>query len=280
MNVDRSIPPDPRDLLRKYDLHPKRSFSQNFLIQPGAIAQIADAAAALGTEVVELGPGLGALTHALLVRGCRVLAVELDRDMVRVLGAELGEEPNLQIRQGDAADVDLTQHSKTSGSKLVVTGNLPYQATGAIIRRVVAEREVLSGAVLMVQREVRDRLVAEPASKEYGALTVFTRAAFEIETVCRLRPGSFYPAPKVESAVVRLMPRATPLAQETESFRALVRAAFQQRRKTLRNALRAIGDADRAEQALLRAGIEPGRRGETLSIQEFSTLAARWDACG
>jgi 16S rRNA (adenine1518-N6/adenine1519-N6)-dimethyltransferase len=130
----------------------------------------------------------------------------------------------------------------------------------------------------MVQREVRDRLVAEPSSKEYGALTVFTRAAFEVETVFRLRPGSFYPAPKVDSAVVRLVPRTTPLAEETETFRTLVRAAFQQRRKTLRNALRALGDADRADQALEKAGLDPARRGETLSIQEFSMLAAHWDA--
>jgi 16S rRNA (adenine1518-N6/adenine1519-N6)-dimethyltransferase len=278
MSGDRSNLLDARDLLRKYDLHPKRSFSQNFLIQPAAIAQIADSAVAFGTEVVELGPGLGALTHALLARGCRVLAVELDRDMVRVLEAELGKEPNLSIRRGDAADVDLARHSRACESKLVVTGNLPYQATGAIIRRVVAEREVLSGAVLMVQREVRDRLVAKPSTKEYGALTVFTRAAFEVETVCRLRPGSFYPAPKVESAVVRLVPRSAPLAEETESFRTLVRAAFQQRRKTLRNALRALGDADRADRALERAGIDASRRGETLSIQEFSILAEDWDA--
>ena len=219
MRAERSSLPDARDLLRKYDLHPKRSFSQNFLIQPAAVAQIADAAVAFGTEVVELGPGLGALTHALLARGCRVLAVELDRDMVRVLEAELGDEPGLEVRQGDAADVDLAQHSRVCGSKLVVTGNLPYQATGAIIRRVIAEREVLRAAVLMVQREVRDRLVAEPSSKQYGALTVFTRAAFEVDTVSRLRPGSFYPAPKVESAVVRLVPRVAPLAEETESER-------------------------------------------------------------
>ena len=130
----------------------------------------------------------------------------------------------------------------------------------------------------MVQREVRDRLVAQPSTKEYGALTVFTRAVFEVDTVCRLRPGSFYPAPKVESAVVRLLPRETPLAEETESFQAVVRAAFQMRRKTLRNALRALGDADRASAALSGAGIDPGRRGETLSIEEFARLAQCWDA--
>jgi 16S rRNA (adenine1518-N6/adenine1519-N6)-dimethyltransferase len=280
MKGDGGAPPDARDLLRKYDLLPKRSFSQNFLIQPGATAQIADATAALGHQVVELGPGLGALTYALLERDCKVLAVELDRDMVRVLQQELGAEERLELRRGDAAEVDFIEHSRACGSKLVVTGNLPYQATGAIIRRVVAHRTVLEGAVMMVQREVRDRLVAEPSTKQYGALTVFTRAGFEVDTVCRLRPGSFYPAPKVESAVVRLRPRETPLAEETEAFQAVVRAAFQMRRKTLRNALRGAGDADRADRSLEEAGIDPGRRGETLSIREFATLAECWDAGG
>ena len=276
MTGDRRSPPDARDLLRKYDLLPKRSFSQNFLIQPGATAQIADATEALGHQVVELGPGLGALTHALLERGCNVLGVELDRDMVRVLREEFAGRERLEIRHADAAEVDFTEYSSACGSKLVVTGNLPYQATGAILRRVVAHRAVLNGAVLMVQREVRDRLVAEPATKQYGALTVFTRAGFEVETVCRLRPGSFYPAPKVESAVVRLLPRATPLAEETESFQGVVRAAFQMRRKTLRNALRGLRDAERADRALSTAGIDPGRRGETLSIEEFARLAECW----
>ena len=280
MTGDRGAPPDARDLLRKYDLLPKRSFSQNFLIQPGAIAQIADATAALGHQVVELGPGLGALTHALLERGCHVLGVELDRDMVRVLRAELSDQERLELRHSDAAKVDLAEYSSACGSKLVVTGNLPYQATGAILRRVIAHRGVLHGAVMMVQREVRDRLVAEPGTKQYGALTVFTRAAFEIETVCRLRPGSFYPAPKVDSAVVRLLPRKIPLAEETETFQSVVRAAFQMRRKTLRNALRALGNAERADRALSEAGIEPGRRGETLSIEEFASLAECWDAAG
>lgn len=277
MTGNRSAPPDARDLLRKYDLLPKRSFSQNFLIQPGAIAQIADAAASMGDQIVELGPGLGALTYALLERGCRVLAVELDRDMVRVLREEFADQDRLEVRHGDAADLDFEAHSRACGSKLIVTGNLPYQATGAILRQVVAHRAVLDGAVLMVQREVRDRLVAKPATKQYGALTVFTRAAFEAETVCRLRPGSFYPVPRVESAVVRLLPREAPLADETQSFQAVVRAAFQMRRKTLRNALRALGDAEWVDRALSEAGIDPGRRGETLSIAEFARLAECWD---
>lgn len=278
---DRPRPaPDARDLLRRHGLTPKRSFSQNFLVQPDAIRRIADATAALGPRVVELGPGLGALTYALLERGAQVLAVELDRDMVRVLQHELGEHRALEIRQGDAADFDLVEYSNTCGEKLVVTGNLPYQATGAILRQVVKHARVLHGAVLMVQREVRDRLVAEPSTKAYGALSVFVQAQFEVDTVLRLRPGSFHPPPQVQSAVVRLVPRRAPLAEETDSFRAIVRAAFQMRRKTLRNALRALGDPSRAQAASARAAIDLDRRGETLSVTELARLADAWDAVG
>ncbi len=278
MTGDMADLPDVRDLLKKHGLAPKRSFSQNFLVQPAATARIADAAAALGREVVELGPGLGALTHALLGRGCRVLAVELDRDMVRVLSEELGSHPQLELRQGDAAEVDLTAYSVGCESKLVVTGNLPYQATGAILRQVVRHREVLAGAVLMVQREVRDRLVAEPGTKDFGALTVFAQAGFDVDTVCRLKPGSFFPPPKVDSAVVRLTPLTPPRAEETPTFRQMVRAAFQMRRKTLRNALRPMGNQDRCVHAAEDAGIDLGRRGETLSVEEFARLALSWDA--
>jgi len=280
MSDSEGAPPDARDLLRKYDLHPKRAFSQNFLIQSGAVARIADAVAELGEEVVELGPGLGALTHALLARECRVAAVELDRDMVHVLSREYGHDERLQVIEADAAEFDLRDYAVTRGSKLVVTGNLPYQATGAIVRRLVDDRDAIVGAVLMVQKEVRDRLIAEPDHREYGALTVFVQAAFEVETVCRLRPGSFYPAPKVESAVVRLLAREAPLAEENDDFRAVVRAAFQTRRKTLRNALRNLGDPERAARALQSAEIDPGRRGETLSIAEFARLAEHWASAG
>lgn len=276
MRYPAGDPPNARDLLRKYGLLPKRGFSQNFLVQPRAIAQIADAVAELGREVVELGPGLGALTYALLERGCRVSAVELDRDMVRVLRHELANQARLEIIEGDAVDFDLEAHARRLESKPVVTGNLPYQATGAILRHIVAHRTAIAGAVLMVQREVRDRLVAKSGTKEYGALTVFTRAAFEVETLCRLKPGSFYPAPQVESAVVRLIPRAQPLAEESTAFRSVVRAAFHTRRKTLRNALRSIGDDERVARVLEAADIDPGRRGETLSIEEFARLAEHW----
>ncbi|MEM7138919.1 MAG: 16S rRNA (adenine(1518)-N(6)/adenine(1519)-N(6))-dimethyltransferase RsmA [Myxococcota bacterium] len=280
MNDPNGVAGDPRDLLRRYGLRPKRSFSQNFLVQPAAVTRIVDATVALGSEVVELGPGLGALTHALLARGCRVTAVELDRDMIEVLTAEIGPHPSFDLIAGDAATFDFRAHATKRGARLSVTGNLPYQATGAILRQVIAQHDAMRGAVLMVQREVRDRLVAAPGRKDYGALSVFAQAACSIDTVCRLRPGSFYPPPKVESAVVSLVPRETPLAEETESFRTVVRAAFHTRRKTLRNALRQLGDDSRTDEALRQSGIDPGRRGETLTIAEFAQLGEAWEAAG
>jgi 16S rRNA (adenine1518-N6/adenine1519-N6)-dimethyltransferase len=130
----------------------------------------------------------------------------------------------------------------------------------------------------MVQREVRDRLVAEPGSKDYGALTVFTQAGFEVDTLLRLKPGSFFPPPQVESAVVRLRPRSVVRAEESPTFRATVRSAFQMRRKTLRNALRAIGPTERWAAAAASAGVDLARRGETLSVEEFARLAESYDA--
>ena len=273
-------PLDARELLRRHRLAPKRALSQNFLLERRAIERIAETASELGREVVELGAGLGTLTEALLRTRARVTAVELDLDLVEVLQEELGAHENLTIVRGDAAKIDYAALAARRASKLVVCGNLPYHATGAILRRVVHHRPCLEGAVLMVQREVRDRLVAHPATKEYGALTVFAQAGFEIDTVLRLRPGAFHPAPDVQSAVVRMIPRLPPLAEETPAFRHVVRAGFHTRRKTLRNALRASGSAAQATRALDASGIDGARRAETLSVREFAALAKSWDRAG
>lgn len=263
---------DPRSVLARHGLRAKRGYSQNFLVSQHAVETIARAVVEPGAHVVELGAGLGTLTGGLLRAGARVIAVERDREMLAVLEAELGAFA-LQLRREDAAQVDYAALAAETGGPVAVAGNLPYSITGAILRNLVAQRVALSRAVVMVQREVRNRLVAPPASAEYGALTVFTRAAFEIDTVLRLGAGAFYPQPRVESAVVRLTPRARPLAEETAAFRTVVRGAFQSRRKTLRNALAAATDAALAARALADAGIDPDRRGETLDVAEFERLA-------
>jgi 16S rRNA (adenine1518-N6/adenine1519-N6)-dimethyltransferase len=263
---------DPRRTLARHGLRPKRSFSQNFLISKHAVEQIADAAVrAAGEPVVELGPGLGTLTAALLRRGARVHAIERDPDMVRVLGAELGEFA-LTVELGDVTRLDYAALAAKHGGPLRVAGNLPYAITGAVLRNLVEFRASLERVVVMVQREVRDRLVAPPATADYGALTVFASAAFEIDTVLKVPKGAFHPAPKVDSSVVRFLPRITPLADETEAFRSVVRAAFQSRRKTLRNALGHFHDPAHVTRALAAANIDPTRRGETLSVAEFAAL--------
>jgi 16S rRNA (adenine1518-N6/adenine1519-N6)-dimethyltransferase len=264
---------DPRAALRRHGLSPKAAFSQNFLVSTSAVRTIVAAAAtAPGEHVVELGPGLGTLTAALIEAGAHVSAIERDQDMIHVLTEDLVPK-GLVLRPGDAADVDYAALKREPSEKLCVVGNLPYAITGAILRNLVDSRPHISRAIVMVQREVRDRLIAAPGTKEYGALTVFTTAAFAVQTVLKLPPSAFHPPPKVHSAVVRLDAQDKPRAEETPAFRIVVKAAFEQRRKTLRNALRAAID-ERAEVALAKADIDPMRRGETLSVEEFAKLAA------
>ena len=266
---------DPRRVLARHGLAPKRGYSQNFLVARPIVERIADAVGAIeGERVVELGPGLGTLTAALLRRGARVVAVERDLDMIEVLRAELGDHASLEIVHGDAATVRFAELG-APGERPAVAGNLPYAITGAILRNLTEQRDAVSRALLMVQKEVRDRLVASPGTKAWGALTVFTANAFEIDRVCDVRPGAFHPAPKVASAVVRLRPRPAPRAIEDDTFRTLVRSIFDARRKTLRNALRPAFPPDaRVDRALVAAGIDAAVRGETLDIETLETLAA------
>lgn len=262
---------DPRRVLARHGLAPKRGFSQNFLVSRSAVERIVEALAlAAGEPVVELGPGLGTLTAALLRGGARVIAFDADRDMLRVLADELGHVAALDARYGDATELDL---AALSSERIAIAGNLPYAVTGAIFRRLVAQHTRVSRAVLMVQREVRDRLLGEPGTKQYGALSVFTRAAFDVRPVCLVPAGAFHPPPKVDSAVIALVPRSQPIDAEDPAFARPVRAAFEARRKTLRNALLRIAAPEAVDAALRGAGIDGKRRGETLTVEEFDQLA-------
>jgi 16S rRNA (adenine1518-N6/adenine1519-N6)-dimethyltransferase len=264
---------DPRRVLKRHGLWAKRSYSQNFLISERAVREIVRACElAADTPVVELGPGCGTLTFALAAQSRAVTAIERDPDMLQVLAAERGERP-LEIVAGDAKEVDFGSYASAVGRKITVAGNLPYAITGAIFRNLVEQVEHVERAVLMVQREVRDRLVAEPGSGEYGALGIFCTQVFAVETVTHVPRTAFHPAPKVSSSVVRLVPHLQPRAAQTPEFEAIVRAAFQARRKTLRNAMQQAFGAEITDRALGIAEIDGRRRGETLSIEEFASLA-------
>jgi len=279
--------PDPRALLRRHGLEAKKSWGQNFLVADRIYRAITDATVSADDDwVVELGAGLGTLTMRLAERvpEGKVLAVERDRELAAVLRAELGALDNVEVIEDNALTYDLAMVSRWHGGPIVVCGNLPYNIASQILLRIVAARAVVSRAVVMIQREMADRLLAEPGTKAWGALGVLVRAYADVDQVIRVGPGAFHPPPKVESSVIRIRPLPAgapraPIADDA-GFAALVHAAFGQRRKTLRNALRSRWEAEVVAAALAATGIDGGRRGETLSIAELAALTAALPPAG
>ena len=269
---------DPRAALKRHGLTPKHSWGQNFLVSAKAVSQIAAAcAAAAPARIIEIGAGLGTLTAALLDIGVPVTAVERDRDMCAVLQRDFGRSPRFVLREDDAAKVDYRGLLGTE--KGVIAGNLPYQITGRLIRSVVESVDSLDRAVVMVQEEVANRLAAPPSTSSRGASSVIVQARFVVKIAVRLKPTAFFPAPKVRSAVLTMDPLAESFldAELTGTFfDRVVNAAFTARRKTLRNSLTAsgLGLSSTAVESLLEdAKIDPIRRPETLSVQEFVELS-------
>lgn len=266
----------PKALLERYGLRAKYSFGQNFLADERLATRIAEACAPRGGSVVELGAGLGALTRPLLASGAEwILAVERDRDLVPALAAELPEAleaGKLEILEADAKGVDFAQVLAGRPKPHVVAGNLPYQITGPLLEKAVHSAPSIDRAVFLVQLEVADRLAAKPASDAYGALSVFAQRAFRVERAFVIRRGAFYPQPNVDSAVVTLTPLGA--GPEGEPFRSLVKRAFAQRRKQLRNAWSGLlPSGEELGAAAERAGIDLSLRGECLAVADFERMA-------
>jgi 16S rRNA (adenine1518-N6/adenine1519-N6)-dimethyltransferase len=267
---------DPRRVLARHGLTPKRGFSQNFLTSQRVVRSIVEACQLEpDSHVIELGAGCGTLTHALSAAAARVIAIERDPDMLAILEAE-ADPARVTVVRGDAKHVDLERWSE--GGQITVAGNLPYAITGAILRTLIERSQHVARAIVMVQREVRDRLVASADSAEYGALTLFTTQVFSVETVIQVPRTAFHPPPKVTSSVVRLTPRPAPRAPRSAAFDDVVHAAFQARRKTLRNALTQKLGPSVSDRILEAAAIDGKRRGETLSLEEFARLASALEA--
>ncbi|HEY1813320.1 MAG TPA: 16S rRNA (adenine(1518)-N(6)/adenine(1519)-N(6))-dimethyltransferase RsmA [Kofleriaceae bacterium] len=269
--------PDARVLLERYGLRAKKAFGQNFLISERALRAIADATVSSDEDwIVEVGAGLGTLTAQLVERvtAGKVIALETDPDMIRVLRAELGEVDNLEIEEADAMRYDLRSASSL-GKRIVVCGNLPYHIASQLMFRVIDVRDVVHHAVFMIQKEMADRIVAKPGTKEYGALGVMIRTYADVTTIIKVSAGSFLPPPKIDSTVIKLVPLAEPRTPigDGAHYSKVVHAAFGQRRKTLRNALRAVWPEDAVDRALAATSIDGVRRGETLDIAEFGALA-------
>ncbi len=261
----------PASILRRYGLRAKKSWGQCFLHDACVVNRIAEAAGINAKDtVIEIGAGLGALTQALAVRAKRVLAIERDRDLAHVLRQELALNPRVEVREENALTFDFNQ---VSGPALVV-GNLPYNIASPLLFHLLEERRSIRCATVMLQREVADRLVAEPGSKTYGVPSVLCQHVCDVH-ICFLVPSAaFFPRPKVQSAVVRLDFLPAPRVDVDENvLRQVVRAAFQRRRKTLRRALAATFSPSHVEEALANSAIDGRRRGETLSLEEFGRLA-------
>jgi 16S rRNA (adenine1518-N6/adenine1519-N6)-dimethyltransferase len=230
--------------------------------------------------VVEIGPGLGALTVFLAQEAGKVVALERDPALARYLEEELfPENPRVQIFSQDALDFDFRECSREAGRPLTVAGNLPYQITSPLLFKLVEEKPAIGQAVLMVQQEVGGRLLSLPGTKDYGVLAVLIRYHFSLERLFSLGPANFYPPPQVDSVVLRLTPReAAPRARDEVLFSRVVKAAFAHRRKTLNNTLvsraATFGLAPEEMRAILASlEIDPWRRGETLSVEQFVALS-------
>ncbi|MBA3395535.1 MAG: ribosomal RNA small subunit methyltransferase A [Deltaproteobacteria bacterium] len=273
--------PDARVLLDRYGLRAKKAFGQNFLISERAFRAIVDATVRADDDwIVEIGAGLGTLTSRIAERVSegKVIALERDPDMVTVLRAELAGVDNVEIESVDALRYDLRMAARWRGDKIIVCGNLPYHIAAPLMFKVLEARAVVQHAVFMIQKEMADRIVAAPGTKDYGALGVMIRTYADVLSVAKVGAGSFVPPPKIDSTVIKIVPLANAAPRcpigDDKHYSAVVHAAFGQRRKTLRNALRAAFEEAAVDAALATTKIDGIRRGETLDIAEFGALAA------
>jgi 16S rRNA (adenine1518-N6/adenine1519-N6)-dimethyltransferase len=258
-------------------MNKRRALGQHFLRDAGIARAIVELLAPTASDlVVEIGPGEGALTDELARRSGRLIALEVDTSLLERLRRRL---PGVELVEADARTWEYGTLVRPPGGRVLVVGNLPYSVGKPIVAALLQARAAIDAMALMLQREVAERLAAPPGGKVYGALSVLTQAVCDVELALRVPPGAFRPPPQVESAVVRLTPRATPRVSPAvhTRFETVVKAAFSSRRKTLANALAGgLGvSLGAAREAATTGGVDPGRRAETLTIEEFVALTAR-----
>lgn len=251
----------------------KKRFGQHFLTDPRILSRIADGLAITPTDtVIEIGPGRGALTEALLSRARRVIAIEVDRDLVPILRSRWADDPRLMVVEGDVLEQDL---GALANGPFLLAGNVPYNITTPILFHALT-RPRPARAVYLVQLEVALRAAAAPNDEAFGALSVNLQAVAQVELLFRVPAGAFTPPPKVESAVIRVTPRLDPVieADEEEPYRLMVQGAFGLRRKQLKRVVRTLWslDAEQAGAVVDRAGLDPEARPETLSPSDFAAL--------
>lgn len=271
-----------RDLIGRHGVRPTKSLGQNFLVDDNVLAKIAAQGDLDASDlVIEVGPGLGALTRHLAAKAGRVVAVEIDRHLLPALDEALGGLPNVRIVHADILDCDPASLAEGWTGRVKVVANLPYYVTTPIVMKFLEEFPACSRMVLLVQKEVADRMAARPGTKDYGSLSVAVQYFAAPRRAFSVPPSCFLPAPEVDSSVVVLDVRPEPpvALADRALFFAVVRAAFGQRRKTLHNALGSSGLVPGGRSALAgmiaEMGLPPAVRGEALGMEQFAQLANR-----
>ena len=274
----------PRVLLNGWQIKPKKQLGQNFLSSPQTAEQIVlKSGLSSGETVLEIGSGLGALTIPLARTVGKVFAVETDRRIVPLLRTELlaAGLDNVEILTQDILKLDIAALSKCTNNRFTVMGNLPYHISSQVLVRLINHREWIDRAVLMFQKELAQRLTATPGEKRYGRLTVMLNYAATVIKLVELTADQFFPKPRIDSTVLKVVFRPAKNAVDNEALLFdVIKAAFGQRRKTLKNALSGSFlniTPQAAKSTLLEAGIDPKRRAETLSVKEFIELANQID---
>lgn len=258
--------------------YPKKKFGQHFLTDKNLIRKIVSAALVHeGDRALEIGPGRGALTEGLLDAGAFVTAIEVDKDLAEVLKERFKGTGRLEIITADALKTSFVELSRERKARFKLVSNLPYNISGPILAKFLNEREAFTLMVLMFQKEVAERIASGPGSKEYGVLSVLSQAYTDVKIEFNVSRNLFTPRPKVDSSVVsfRVLDKPKVAIEDENFFRSVVRSAFGTRRKTLLNALKTLGfEKEMIQKALLSSGIDPVRRGETLTLDEFARLTS------
>ena len=290
---------DIKALMAVYDIAPRKKYGQNFLIDEGVLEEIVAAAGVDdGATVLEIGPGIGALTRVLARDASKVVAVEIDEGLIPVLKGTVGDCPNVTVINDDIMKTDLNALYEEYGAVSVkdtgngepalaedsdnhgrfhVAANLPYYITTPVVMKLLEHADIISDITIMIQKEVAERMQASPGGKEYGALSLYVQYYADPQIVCHVPARCFYPAPEVDSVVIRLASRPEPpvKVQDEDLMFKLIRGSFNMRRKTLVNAILGAGlgfSRDQIEQALAAMSKSPTVRGETFTLEDFAEL--------
>jgi 16S rRNA (adenine1518-N6/adenine1519-N6)-dimethyltransferase len=264
---------EPKNILLPDKIFPKKSLGQNFIIDLDVLGRMSEIAELTrNDEVLEIGAGLGTLTTYLAERAKRVVAIEKDQRLIEKLRPAIPHLTNLELITGDVLKINFGE--LFTGNKMKVVSNLPYSISSPILIKLLENRDIFSLLVIMIQREVGERITASPGGRDYGSISVLLQTFFDISIELLVHPEAFWPKPKVDSVVLKFIPLSSPRIEisDIELFEKIVRASFSSRRKILANSLRSLVPKDEVEEILKASGIDRKRRAETLSVEEFGRL--------